>query len=81
MYVSVCVDLDVLVLVDVDGILEASSLIVRNEAELFHGIEVDGMNEFTVRLHRIQMEAGHGISTSAYLCGRLSRAVRPSSNI
>jgi hypothetical protein len=52
-YVSVCVDLDVLVLVDVDGILEASSLIVRNEAELFHRIEVEGMNEFTM-----QMEVG-----------------------
>jgi hypothetical protein len=38
----------VLVLVDVDGILEVSSLIVRNEAELFHGIKVEGMNEFTV---------------------------------
>jgi hypothetical protein len=36
------------VLVGVDGILEASSLIVRNEAELFHRIEVEGMNEFTV---------------------------------
>jgi hypothetical protein len=34
--------------VDVDGLLEASSLIVRNEAELFHRIEVEGMNEFIV---------------------------------
>jgi hypothetical protein len=34
----------------VDGLLEASSLIVRNEAELFHRIEVEGMNEFTVPL-------------------------------
>jgi tetratricopeptide (TPR) repeat protein len=42
----------VLVLVDVDGILEASSLIVRNEAELFHRIEVEGMNEFTVPHNR-----------------------------
>jgi hypothetical protein len=50
--VSVCVDLEVHVLVDVDvdGIWESSSLMVRNEAELFHRIEVEGMNEFTVKL-------------------------------
>jgi hypothetical protein len=33
---------------DVGGILEASILIIRNEAELFHRIEVEGMNKFTV---------------------------------
>jgi hypothetical protein len=36
------------VLVLVDGFWEGRSLIVRNEAELFHRIEVEGMNEFTV---------------------------------
>jgi hypothetical protein len=41
----------------VDGILEASSLIVRNEAELFHRIEVEGMNEFTVPLRLLALAA------------------------
>jgi hypothetical protein len=55
----------VLVDVDVDGILEASSPFVRNAAELFHRIEVEGMNEFTVGQWAVNSVVIHGIEAKA----------------